>query len=200
MTVRSYGQHCSLAALARPARRALDDADLRELMLGPARFRDLLDALPGIGTNLLSARLKALEAAEVVTRGRRRAMRSTRAARRCGRSLEDIARWGFALMPDQPGEDVVQPAWAALLDARGAWPTRRGRGRGRLRLRRRRRPVLAASRRPTASTCAAAPPPVAPDATLRADVADFFVRRDRAQAPLASGLAEGDAERAPSAC
>jgi DNA-binding HxlR family transcriptional regulator len=41
---------------------------VRDLLLGPLRFGDLADGLPGIGTNTLTARLKHLEAAEVVER------------------------------------------------------------------------------------------------------------------------------------
>ena len=61
MGKRSYGQHCTVA-------RALDVVGerwtlllVRELLTGPKRFKDLLEGLPGIGTNLLAARLKALE-------------------------------------------------------------------------------------------------------------------------------------------
>lgn len=60
-TRRSYRQYCGIA-------RALDVVGerwtllvIRELMTGPKRFKDLLDGLPGIGTNLLTARLKQLE-------------------------------------------------------------------------------------------------------------------------------------------
>lgn len=114
MTVRSYGQHCSLA-------RSLDLLGerwtllvLRELMLGPARYGELLEALPGAGTNLLSTRLKSLEAAEVIRRSgtgyelapRGEALRP---------AMEELGVWGFELMADGPGDDVVQPRWAALL-------------------------------------------------------------------------------------
>jgi len=65
---RTYSQKC-LAA------RALDVLGerwtlliVRELGLGPRRFSDLLDGLPGIGTNLLSARLKHLEQHDILTR------------------------------------------------------------------------------------------------------------------------------------
>jgi putative sterol carrier protein len=57
---RSYDQHCTVA-------RALDVVGerwtlllVRELLTGPKRFKDLLAGLPGIGTNLLAARLKSL--------------------------------------------------------------------------------------------------------------------------------------------
>jgi DNA-binding HxlR family transcriptional regulator len=39
---------------------------LRELAMGPRRYTDLLDSLTGIGTNLLAARLKTLEAAGAI--------------------------------------------------------------------------------------------------------------------------------------
>jgi DNA-binding HxlR family transcriptional regulator len=65
---RSYDQYCSIA-------RALDVLGdrwtlliARDLLLGPKRYRDLLDGLPGIGTNLLAARLRELEAAGIVVR------------------------------------------------------------------------------------------------------------------------------------
>ena len=35
---------------------------IRDLLLGPLRFGDLAEGLPGIGTNTLTARLKHLEA------------------------------------------------------------------------------------------------------------------------------------------
>jgi DNA-binding HxlR family transcriptional regulator len=41
---------------------------VRELLLGPKRFTDLLTILPAMGTNRLSERLKTLQAAGVVTR------------------------------------------------------------------------------------------------------------------------------------
>ena len=63
---RRYNQFCALA-------RALDVVGerwtlliVRELLLGPKRFTDLLAALPGIGRNLLAARLRELEEAGVL--------------------------------------------------------------------------------------------------------------------------------------
>ncbi len=41
---------------------------VRELMHGPKRYTDLVDGLPGIGTNILAARLRDLEQAGVVAR------------------------------------------------------------------------------------------------------------------------------------
>jgi hypothetical protein len=59
--MRKYGQGCGTAY-------ALDLVGdrwallvVRELVLGPKRFTDLRDGLPGIGPNVLSQRLKELE-------------------------------------------------------------------------------------------------------------------------------------------
>ena len=56
MSKRSYNQYCAVA-------RALDIVGerwtlliVRELLTGPKRFKDLLEGLPGIGTNLLTNR------------------------------------------------------------------------------------------------------------------------------------------------
>ena len=69
MSKRSYNQYCAVA-------RSLDIVGerwtlliVRELLTGPKRFKDLLEGLPGIGTNLLAARLKDLEKYGVVHRG-----------------------------------------------------------------------------------------------------------------------------------
>ena len=65
---RSYDQYCAVA-------RGLDIIGdrwtlllVRDLLLGPKRYKDLLSGLAGIGTNLLADRLKELEAAGLIER------------------------------------------------------------------------------------------------------------------------------------
>jgi DNA-binding HxlR family transcriptional regulator len=65
---RLYGQNC-------PVARSLDLLGdrwtlliVRDLLRGRGRFQDLLESLPGIAPNILSDRLKLLEAHGVVTR------------------------------------------------------------------------------------------------------------------------------------
>ena len=60
--MRSYRQFCALARTLDVVGERWTLLVLRELLLGPRRFRDLLDGLPGIGANLLTARLRHLEA------------------------------------------------------------------------------------------------------------------------------------------
>ncbi len=65
---RSYHQYCPIA-------HALDLVGdrwalliVRDLFLGPKRYTDLREALPGTGSNILTARLKALEGASIIRR------------------------------------------------------------------------------------------------------------------------------------
>ncbi len=62
------GQVCSIARSLELIGERWTLLIVRELLLGPRRFTDLLDALPGIGRNLLAARLRALEEAGVLER------------------------------------------------------------------------------------------------------------------------------------
>lgn len=120
MGKRSYDQYCTVA-------RALDVVGerwtlllVRELLTGPKRFKDLLEGLPGIGTNLLTGRLKALEEDGVL----RRAILPPPAGSKVyeltglGRSLEpvvvELSRWGSGLLGAPRGEDDLRPAWAAV--------------------------------------------------------------------------------------
>src|SRR3954451_18939709 len=116
---RSYAQACGTAF-------ALDVVGdrwallvVRELVLGPKRFTDLRDGLPGIGPNVLSQQLKELEDAGVV---QRRTLPPPAASTvyeltEWGRELEDVVvrlgRWG-ARSPDMPREAETQPEWLML--------------------------------------------------------------------------------------
>ena len=63
---RTYNQDCVLAYSFDLLGERWTFLILRELFLGPRRFGDLHAALPGIGTNLLSKRLKELEEADLI--------------------------------------------------------------------------------------------------------------------------------------
>lgn len=64
---RTYNQECVLAYALDLLGERWTLLILRELFLGPRRFGDLHTALPGLGTNLLSKRLKELEEAGLIT-------------------------------------------------------------------------------------------------------------------------------------
>ncbi|HET9986414.1 MAG TPA: helix-turn-helix domain-containing protein [Longimicrobiales bacterium] len=122
MTKRSYGQFCGVA-------RALDSVGerwtlllVREVLSGPRRFKELLDALPGIGPNLLSARLKGMTEEGVL---KRVALPGAGGVgyelTEVGRELEPavlaLARWGARRLRAAPEEAAgeVRPDWAILL-------------------------------------------------------------------------------------
>ncbi len=63
---RTYNQDCVLAYAFDLLGERWTFLIVRELFLGPRRFGDLHASLPGIGTNLLSKRLKELEEAGIV--------------------------------------------------------------------------------------------------------------------------------------
>lgn len=63
---RTYNQDCVFAYALDLLGERWTLLIIRELFLGPRRFGDLHAALPGIGTNLLSKRLKELEEASLI--------------------------------------------------------------------------------------------------------------------------------------
>src|SRR5262245_56007465 len=97
---RSYNQHSGLAyALDRIGER-WTLLVIRELIAGPRRFKDLMEGLPGISTNLLSERLKGLEHNELL---RRRVLpppagstvyELTQLGRELEQTLLELGKWG----------------------------------------------------------------------------------------------------------
>ncbi|GLZ28060.1 transcriptional regulator [Lentzea sp. NBRC 105346] len=123
MPKRSYGQYCGLA-------RALDVVGarwslliVRELLVGPARYGELLAGLPGIATNLLAARLKELEEVGVVQRtldtGRNGvAYVLTPWGRELRDTVASLVTWSTPLMISGPQGDIFHGRWLVVaLDA-----------------------------------------------------------------------------------
>jgi DNA-binding HxlR family transcriptional regulator len=67
-TKRSYGQYCGFARALEIIGERWALLIVRDLLVGPKRFTDLHQGLPGIPTNVLTARLKEMEQAGVVRR------------------------------------------------------------------------------------------------------------------------------------
>ncbi|MGI8609854.1 MAG: winged helix-turn-helix transcriptional regulator [Candidatus Dormibacteria bacterium] len=109
--MKSYGQYCALA-------RSLDVVGdrwclliVRELLEGPCRYGELLDGLPGIATNLLVERLRALEESDVVTRQDDGRYTLTT----WGEGLHDVVyalgRWAGPLMQRPRGDEHFRSHW-----------------------------------------------------------------------------------------
>jgi DNA-binding HxlR family transcriptional regulator len=104
---------------------------VRELLQGPKRYTDLLEGMPGIGTNILAARLRELEAGGVVQKRKLPppAASTVYELTEYGRQLEEplyaLARWGArTLGPPGKGDELAHDwglsAFAALLSPEAA--------------------------------------------------------------------------------
>jgi DNA-binding HxlR family transcriptional regulator len=115
--MKSYGQRC-------PVARSLDVVGdrwallvLRELELGPKRYTDLLDGLPGVGTNVLSARLRDLETAGVIAKRtlpppiRVTVYERTEAGRAIAPVLQALRGWGETYGRPAAAGDSVRASW-----------------------------------------------------------------------------------------
>jgi DNA-binding HxlR family transcriptional regulator len=133
VTGRSYGQYCGLA-------RALDVVGgrwslliVRELLVGPARYRDLLAGLPGIATNLLAERLRDLEEAGVVQRqldtdSNGVVYALTPWGSELRGAIDALLNWSKPLMVSGPRGDSFQAHWLVVaLQALLRGKCRRGR-------------------------------------------------------------------------
>lgn len=66
--MKSYGQYCGLARAAEVLGERWSLIVLRDLLVGPKRFNELRQGIPGIPSNLLTSRLRDLESADIVER------------------------------------------------------------------------------------------------------------------------------------
>ena len=121
MTKRSYRQYCPMAHALDLLGERWTLLVLRELLLGPQRYGDLLAGLPGLSTDLLADRLHALESADVIRRRRLPAPAGSTVYELTpvGEELWDIlsplARWGGRLMgPPTETDDRLDHRWALL--------------------------------------------------------------------------------------
>ncbi|MFC4128464.1 winged helix-turn-helix transcriptional regulator [Nocardia rhizosphaerae] len=117
--MRSYGQFCGLARSLEVVGDRWNLLIVRQLLLGPARYRDLIDGLPGIATNLLADRLRDLESAGVLERrlapqGSVVEYALTAWGAELREPIEGLIRWSTPLMVRGPGADAFRPEWLAL--------------------------------------------------------------------------------------
>jgi DNA-binding HxlR family transcriptional regulator/putative sterol carrier protein len=120
MPKRSYGQFEGLATALDAVGERWTLLLVRELLLGPRRYKDLLEGLPGIGTNLLARRLKELQAVAVIDKRTLPAPAGSAVYELTerGRGLEPalvaLAGWGLAAMEEPKPTDVLRPGWGVL--------------------------------------------------------------------------------------
>src|SRR5437588_5309003 len=118
MPTRSYNQYCSLAYALDVVGERWTLLVVRELMLGPRRFADLIANLPGIGRNLLTARLRHLEDQGLVRRttlpppAASRVYELTPEGSALGPAMVELSRWGVQRLAEPRRSDTFRPAWA----------------------------------------------------------------------------------------
>jgi DNA-binding HxlR family transcriptional regulator len=90
---------------------------VRELLQGPKRYTDLSDGLPGIGTNILAARLRDLEAAGVVKKNTLPPPAASRVYELTDYGLalkpvmRELALWGARSLGPPTVADEFFPGW-----------------------------------------------------------------------------------------
>jgi DNA-binding HxlR family transcriptional regulator len=120
MPRREYGQECSLAAALDRVGERWSMLIVRELSLGPLRFSELARAVGRAPTDVLTKRLRDLEADGIVARRELEApvaatvYELTALGRGLERPMIELARWGMEL---QRAEDVVGLAPSSLPNA-----------------------------------------------------------------------------------
>ncbi|MBI5667422.1 MAG: transcriptional regulator [Chloroflexi bacterium] len=119
MKNRSYRQFCALAVGLDVIGERWTLLIMRELLVGPRRFTDLMDGLRCISTNLLAERLKTLEQQGIL---RQRVLPPPAGSTvyeltARGRALEaavlELGRWGSQFLPDSL-EGVAPPSIGAF--------------------------------------------------------------------------------------
>lgn len=117
---RSYHQFCGIA-------KALDIIGerwtlliLRDLLLGPRRYKDFLEGLPGITTNLLAKRLKEMEAngliqkVVLVSPASGEAYALTELGKDLEPALLALGKWGARYLGSPIKGDTLNIAWGLI--------------------------------------------------------------------------------------
>jgi DNA-binding HxlR family transcriptional regulator len=119
-SLRRYGQYC-------PVARSLDVLGerwtlliVRNLLMGPQRYTDLREGLPGIATDLLTARLRTLEEAGYVQRRKlprpapATVYELTDSGRQIGRVVIELARLGIERLGPPTADENIRPSAVVL--------------------------------------------------------------------------------------
>jgi len=112
-----YDQYCPMAHALSLVGERWSLLIVRELLRGPKRYTDLASGLPGIGTNILAARLKDLEEAGILEKRKLPppAASTVYELTEYGRGLEEalyaLARWGARSLGPPTSKDDLYEEW-----------------------------------------------------------------------------------------
>lgn len=110
---KNYGQFCGLAKAARVLGERWALLIVRDLSVGPRRFKELHEGLPGVPTSVLTTRLRELEQMDIVERrtvkqpGRGVLYALTPYGAELTPILDSLGRWGARRMSAPAPEDVI---------------------------------------------------------------------------------------------
>ncbi len=111
----SYHQYCAVAHALDLVGERWSLLILRNLLMGPKRFVDLQTGLPGLGTNILTARLKGLERSGVIQRrflpppAASMVYELTEYGRQLEGPLTALAQWGAQTLGPWTPDMVIKP-------------------------------------------------------------------------------------------
>ncbi|HKJ17639.1 MAG TPA: helix-turn-helix domain-containing protein [Xanthomonadales bacterium] len=127
MTLKTYSQNCGLASALDVVGERWSLLIVRTLLVGPARFNEIQAQLPGIGTNLLAARLKYLARWGLVEKqtGRQGSYRLTEKGYSLRPILHQLARWGREFVP---ATGIENHPWWSMFNIESAFRPERADG------------------------------------------------------------------------
>jgi DNA-binding HxlR family transcriptional regulator len=114
---KSYSQYCPVAHALDVVGERWSLLIVRELLHGPLRYTDLAERLPGIGTNILAARLRDLEHDGVLARRKLppptpvTIYELTAWGRELHPVLHQLARWGIRALAPPDESFRAEPGW-----------------------------------------------------------------------------------------
>ena len=124
---RCYKQYCGLAKAMDVVGERWTLLIMRDLMLGPWRYSDLLERLPGVTTNLLATRLKDMEENGLIKKNQLSSLGSPHVYELTdlGRQLEPamlaLSQFGFNYMHGGPEPDEQVDPGRALLNLKSRY-------------------------------------------------------------------------------
>jgi len=112
-----YDQYCTIAHALELVGERWSLLIVRELLSGPKRYTDLAGALPGIGTNVLAARLKDLEGCGVIAKRKlppptpAQVYELTPYGVGLKAVVRELALWGVRSLGAPEDDDELAPDW-----------------------------------------------------------------------------------------
>ncbi len=120
--MKGYEQYCPIACSLSLVGERWTLLVVRELFYGPKRYTDLVAHLPGIGTNILAARLKELESGGLVEKRRLPPPAASTVYELTDKGLllrpvlHELVRFGARLMGPPPGDQLSEGWLLGALD------------------------------------------------------------------------------------